>query len=92
MSILGFTGGALTACCGGGGPYNVNTSVKCGDPSVSACDDPSKYVSWDGVHLTEAAYRWISSGLLQGPYTIPQINISCISQNVTPGYSKLLHK
>ena len=81
MSILGFTGGALTACCGGGGPYNVNTSVKCGDPSVSACDDPSKYVSWDGVHLTEAAYRWITNGLLEGPYTIPQISISCVSQD-----------
>ena len=81
MSILGFTGGALTACCGGGGPYNVNTSAKCGDPSVSACDDPSKYVSWDGVHLTEAAYRWITNGLLEGPYTIPQISISCVSHD-----------
>ena len=82
MSILGFTGGALTACCGGGGPYNFNKSAKCGgDPSVSACDDPSKYVSWDGVHLTEAAYRWITNGLLEGPYTIPQISISCVSQD-----------
>uniref|UniRef100_A0A2N9GG48 Uncharacterized protein n=1 Tax=Fagus sylvatica TaxID=28930 RepID=A0A2N9GG48_FAGSY len=91
-SQFGFSGGALTACCGGGGTYNYNTSAECGSPLASACEDPSQYVSWDGVHLTEAAYRWISSGLLQGPYTIPQINISCISQNVTPGYSKLLHK
>ncbi|KAM3700473.1 hypothetical protein ACB098_05G099300 [Castanea mollissima] len=80
-SQYGFTGGALTACCGGGGPYNFNTSATCGDPSVSVCDDPSKYVSWDGVHLTEAAYRWITNGLLEGPYTIPQISISCVSQD-----------
>uniref|UniRef100_A0A7N2LR28 GDSL esterase/lipase n=1 Tax=Quercus lobata TaxID=97700 RepID=A0A7N2LR28_QUELO len=80
-SQYGFTGGALTACCGGGGPYNFNTSAECGDPSVSACDDPSKYVSWDGIHLTEAAYRWITNGLLEGPYTIPQISISCVSQD-----------
>nr|POE94830.1 gdsl esterase/lipase [Quercus suber] len=80
-SQYGFTGGALTACCGGGGPYNFNTSAICGYPSVSACDDPSKYVSWDGIHLTEAAYRWITNGLLEGPYTIPQISISCVSQD-----------
>ncbi|KAL0011267.1 hypothetical protein SO802_006375 [Lithocarpus litseifolius] len=80
-SQYGFTRGALTACCGGGGPYNCNTSAECGDPSVRACDDPSKYVSWDGVHLTEAAYRWITNGLLEGPYTIPQISISCVSQD-----------
>ncbi|XP_050287243.1 GDSL esterase/lipase At1g28580-like isoform X1 [Quercus robur] len=80
-SQYGFTGGAHTACCGGGGPYNFNTSAECGDPSVSACDDPSKYVSWDGVHLTEAAYQWITNGLLEGPYTIPQISISCVSQD-----------
>nr|POE59716.1 cytochrome p450 [Quercus suber] len=41
-SQYGFTGGALTACCGGGGPYNCNTSAECGHPSASACDDPSK--------------------------------------------------
>ncbi|KAL4627084.1 hypothetical protein ACB092_05G141900 [Castanea dentata] len=80
-SQYGFTRGALTACCGGGGPYNFNTSAICSNPSVSACDDPSKYVSWDGVHLTEAAYRWITNGLLEGPYTIPQISISCVSQD-----------
>ncbi|KAA8515153.1 hypothetical protein F0562_018332 [Nyssa sinensis] len=59
---FGFTGGALTACCGAGGPYNYNSSMECGYPPASACDDPSLYVSWDGLHLTEAAYRWITKG------------------------------
>ncbi|KAJ7968680.1 GDSL esterase/lipase [Quillaja saponaria] len=73
---FGFTGTALKTCCGsGGGPYNYITSAQCGNSGVSACDDPSQYVGWDGIHLTEAAYRWIVQGLLQGPYAIPEISI-----------------
>ncbi|KAI7741178.1 hypothetical protein M8C21_019357, partial [Ambrosia artemisiifolia] len=56
---FGFTNGALKACCGGGGPYNYNLTAKCGDEYASACDEPNTYVSWDGVHLTEAAYKVI---------------------------------
>ncbi|THG11562.1 hypothetical protein TEA_016213 [Camellia sinensis var. sinensis] len=76
----GFSGGALTACCGAGGPYNFDPSVECGYPASTACDDPSSHASWDGLHMTEAAYRWIAKGLLQGPYTVPPINTSsCVS-------------
>ncbi|KAL7211669.1 hypothetical protein ACSBR2_014508 [Camellia fascicularis] len=76
----GFSGGALTACCGAGGPYNFDPSVECGYPASTACDDPSSHVSWDGLHMTEAAYRWIAKGLLPGPYTVPPINTSsCVS-------------
>lgn len=56
----------------------------------TVCADPSKYVCWDGIHLTEAAYRAIAIGLLQGPYTIPQITTSCISQNATTNLPQLL--
>ncbi|KAK7412431.1 hypothetical protein VNO78_03891 [Psophocarpus tetragonolobus] len=76
---FGFGGNVLKVCCGGGGPYNYNETAKCGDAGVVACDDPSKYVSWDGYHLTEAAYRWMTKGLLDGPYTIPKFNISCFT-------------
>ncbi|XP_073109191.1 GDSL esterase/lipase At1g28570-like [Elaeis guineensis] len=63
------------ACCGGGGPNN--SAVPCGDPGFTVCSDPSKYVSWDGLHLTEAAYREIALGLLQGSYTTPSMNQVC---------------
>lgn len=76
---FGFGGNALKVCCGGGGPYNFNDTAKCGDAGVIACDDPSQYVSWDGYHLSEAAYRWITQGLLNGPYTIPEFNVSCFT-------------
>uniref|UniRef100_A0A5B7C4F5 GDSL esterase/lipase n=1 Tax=Davidia involucrata TaxID=16924 RepID=A0A5B7C4F5_DAVIN len=85
-SKFGFTKGALIACCGAGGPYNYNTSVSCGDPPSSAPDDPSLYVNWDGLHLTEAAYKLMSKGLLEGQYTIPHINTSCVSMTVSAEY------
>lgn len=70
---FGFTN-ALQACCGG---YNTasedgkTTPLTCGHPGSAVCADPSKYVSWDGTHLTEAAYRAISAGLLEGTFAYP---------------------
>ncbi|XP_019157409.1 PREDICTED: GDSL esterase/lipase At1g28600-like [Ipomoea nil] len=65
------------ACCGSGGPYNVDENAKCGYPSSHSCDVPSSYIQWDGGHLTQAAYRWIAKGLLSGLYTSPNITASC---------------
>ncbi|CAO2161587.1 unnamed protein product [Urochloa humidicola] len=72
----GFNGtdGALRACCGsGGGMYNFDLAAQCGMPGVSACADPSAYVDWDGVHLTEATNRLIADGWLRGPYAHPPV-------------------
>ncbi|GER57406.1 GDSL esterase/lipase [Striga asiatica] len=64
-----------TACCGyGGGSYNFNQQVYCGATKVidgqtataSACSDPQNYVSWDGIHLTEAANKALAYGILGG--------------------------
>ncbi|KAJ1685248.1 hypothetical protein LUZ63_016638 [Rhynchospora breviuscula] len=66
----------LRICCGGGGPYNYYSSATCGQPGVSACSNPSTYINWDGIHLTEAAYRIIATGWLKGPYAHPPISIS----------------
>ncbi|KVH97408.1 Lipase, GDSL [Cynara cardunculus var. scolymus] len=74
---FGFTNGGLKACCGGGGPFNFNSSAECGCPNTSVCDQPDTYVSWDGIHLTEAAYRLISENLFQGSYTTPRFNSLC---------------
>ncbi|KAK1631055.1 hypothetical protein QYE76_005370 [Lolium multiflorum] len=64
---------ALRACCGGGGEYNWNASAICGMPGATACNDPSTFVSWDGVHYTEATYRYIAEGWLHGPFADPPI-------------------
>ncbi|KAJ4788422.1 GDSL esterase/lipase [Rhynchospora pubera] len=49
----------LVACCGGDGPYNFSRSVNCGDAGSRVCANPSKYVSFDGFHLTDAANKVI---------------------------------
>ncbi|XP_038985536.1 GDSL esterase/lipase At5g45910-like [Phoenix dactylifera] len=61
---FGFSNGALISCCGGGGPYNFNPQAWCAEPGATVCEDPSKSIFWDGIHLTEAAYRYIAKGWL----------------------------
>ncbi|XP_059301411.1 GDSL esterase/lipase At2g27360-like isoform X4 [Lycium ferocissimum] len=73
----GFLEGALVACCGGGGPYNFNIFALCGIFPATSCEDPNQYVNWDGYHLTEAAYRWMTKSLLEGPFTYPPIKNLC---------------
>lgn len=80
--VVGFTNGVLKACCGCGGPYNYSPTSRCGDASTILCDEPDTYVSWDGVHFTEAAYKMISKSLFQGPYTKPEFNSLCLTSTL----------
>lgn len=32
--------------------------------------DPSTHISWDGLHLTEAAYKFVAHHMLHGPYLL----------------------
>jgi phospholipase/lecithinase/hemolysin len=68
---------ALTACCAGGGPYNGNFTVHCSDPGATQCADPSRRISWDGLHMTEAVYRIMARGVLDGPFADPPIMSRC---------------
>ncbi|XP_008655643.1 GDSL esterase/lipase At1g28590 [Zea mays] len=70
---FGFDSVLRDCCGGGGGKYNFNLSAACGMPGVAACPNPSAYVNWDGVHLTEAAYHRVADGWLRGPYANPPI-------------------
>ncbi|KAI5331305.1 hypothetical protein L3X38_021431 [Prunus dulcis] len=78
--FAGFTGETSKACCGGGGPYNFNSSVQCGNAGATVCENPSRFINWDGMHSTEAAYRLMTKGLLQGNYTFPRLASLCVSQ------------
>uniref|UniRef100_A0A0E0DX81 Esterase n=1 Tax=Oryza meridionalis TaxID=40149 RepID=A0A0E0DX81_9ORYZ len=61
-------------CCGsGGGKFNYNNAARCGMSGASACSNPASHLSWDGIHLTEAAYKQITDGWLNGPYCSPAI-------------------
>ncbi|XP_021746977.1 GDSL esterase/lipase At5g03980-like [Chenopodium quinoa] len=53
-------------CCGiGNNDYNFNITRMCGNNGVPVCHDPSKLVSWDGVHMTQHAYRVMAKGLFK---------------------------
>ncbi|KAF8698175.1 hypothetical protein HU200_035692 [Digitaria exilis] len=68
------------ACCGyGGGAYNLDQNVYCGNSKMVngqtvtavACGDPQNYVSWDGIHATEAANKIIATAVISGSYSYP---------------------
>ncbi|CAO2829339.1 unnamed protein product [Amaranthus hypochondriacus] len=64
----------LVACCGIGGKYNFNNTMRCGSTEIvdgkeilvaKACNNPSLRVNWDGIHYTEAANEWIFHQIIQ---------------------------
>ncbi|CAL4949998.1 unnamed protein product [Urochloa decumbens] len=65
----------LMACCGyGGPPYNYNANVSCLGPGFRVCEDGAKFVSWDGVHYTDAANAVIAEKILSGDYSTPKLS------------------
>ncbi|XP_025822125.1 acetylajmalan esterase-like [Panicum hallii] len=69
----GFDEGALTrACCGAGaGAYNFDMDRMCGAPGTSVCARPDERISWDGVHLTQRAYRVMTDLLYHEGFASP---------------------
>ncbi|KAF6146311.1 hypothetical protein GIB67_031333 [Kingdonia uniflora] len=74
--LLGFEKGSLTkACCGTGGLYNFDAMKMCGSEGVSVCSDQTKYVHWDGFHLTEEAYIHMVEGFISGNFVYPKLKL-----------------
>ncbi|XP_044355229.1 GDSL esterase/lipase LIP-4-like [Triticum aestivum] len=64
----------LMTCCGyGGPPYNYDLRRSCQSPNATVCTDGSKFVSWDGVHLTEAANAVAAAAILSSAYSRPKL-------------------
>ncbi|KAL9238935.1 hypothetical protein vseg_013301 [Gypsophila vaccaria] len=70
---LGFEkGGSEKACCAEGhNPYNYGQGRGCGSPDVPVCADPSKRVSWDGIHMTQQGNKYVARWLLR--HFVPQL-------------------
>ncbi|KAL8143424.1 hypothetical protein V2J09_016456 [Rumex salicifolius] len=75
----------IKACCGhGGGDYNFSPLVFCGNSktingtvlTTTSCVDPENYVSWHGVHLTQAANKIIAASILNGSIFDPPFPLS----------------
>ncbi|KAL3677133.1 hypothetical protein R1sor_027081 [Riccia sorocarpa] len=75
----------LTSCCGTGGRYKYDPIARCGYRGMwkgefvdvtTPCEKPSDYVSWDGVHFTEAFYNHAAKRLLTGKFLDPPVDLS----------------
>ncbi|XP_075638250.1 GDSL esterase/lipase At3g26430-like [Castanea sativa] len=73
---------SLRACCGHGGKYNYNMHIGCGGKIKvhgkevlvgKACEDPSVWINWDGVHYTQAANKWVFDQIVGGSFSDPPI-------------------
>ncbi|XP_059659092.1 GDSL esterase/lipase At3g48460-like [Cornus florida] len=63
------------ACCGAGdGKLNFNLNSVCGSPGTSSCKDPSKYMNWDGIHLTESMQHHLSDLFLNQNFCRPSFS------------------
>ncbi|WMV17597.1 hypothetical protein MTR67_010982 [Solanum verrucosum] len=68
-------------CCG---LQEGNTHVWCGQKGIvrgaevfgGACVNPSDYISWDGIHYSQAANQWIVDHILNGSFSDPPIPIT----------------
>ncbi|PKA63007.1 GDSL esterase/lipase [Apostasia shenzhenica] len=64
----------VMVCCGyGGPPYNYNANITCGNPACNVCNEDQKFVSWDGVHYSEAANTIVASRILSTEYSTPKL-------------------
>ncbi|KAI3474932.1 hypothetical protein Pfo_030243, partial [Paulownia fortunei] len=68
-------------CCG---YHGIGYDVWCGKKAkvngsevfAGSCANPSKVISWDGVHYSEAANRWIANRLVNGSLSDPPIAVT----------------
>ncbi|XP_076956435.1 GDSL esterase/lipase At5g14450-like [Bidens hawaiensis] len=76
---LGFKEG-FTICCG---YHDQDEDVYCGNKGkingsevfAGSCNDPTKVISWDGVHYSDAANRWVTNKVTYGLFSDPPLSI-----------------
>ncbi|KAI4977792.1 hypothetical protein ZWY2020_014346 [Hordeum vulgare] len=64
----------LVACCGGNGPYHTGGAC---NSTTKLWGSPDGFASWDGLHMTEKAYKIVSDGVLDGPFADTPLRQLC---------------
>ncbi|XP_062110438.1 GDSL esterase/lipase At5g14450-like [Humulus lupulus] len=75
----------LEQCCG----HYRDYYVQCGKKAMvngseifgNVCSDPSVSISWDGVHYSHAANRWVAHQIEDGSLSDPKISIAQACHN-----------
>ncbi|KAK6137663.1 hypothetical protein DH2020_028589 [Rehmannia glutinosa] len=78
----------LMACCGyGGAPYNYDPDFDktCLGTGYTVCEKGIPYISWDGIHYTEAANAIVASKIISTHYSSPplEFNFFCNSFGIS---------
>ncbi|KAG9141202.1 hypothetical protein Leryth_001682 [Lithospermum erythrorhizon] len=76
----GFTDPKMICC----GRHDGDLNIWCGNKAMvngsevfgGSCADPSTYVSWDGVHYSQAANQWVANLILSGSYSDPPMPVT----------------
>ncbi|KAJ8548353.1 hypothetical protein K7X08_030822 [Anisodus acutangulus] len=67
----------LGCCCGSGVvDCGKKTTVNGTETFGSVCKNPSEYISWDGIHYTEAANKWLAEHIVNGSFSEPRVSIT----------------
>ncbi|KAE8023549.1 hypothetical protein FH972_009229 [Carpinus fangiana] len=85
--LHGFTN-PLEFCCGGYG----NDHVACGKKAIvngtevfgASCSNPSVYISWDSIHYSHAANKWVANQILNGNHSDPPVPITKACRKQSP--------
>ncbi|XP_038715345.1 GDSL esterase/lipase At3g27950-like [Tripterygium wilfordii] len=77
----GFTD-PMNFCCGSFYGYHINCGKKAtvnGTVYGTPCNHPSRHISWDGIHYSEAANLWVANHILNGSFsdTLFSIDEAC---------------
>ncbi|KQK07359.1 GDSL esterase/lipase At1g09390 [Brachypodium distachyon] len=69
----------LMTCCGHGGPpYNYDPKRSCMGTDMDLCKPSEKFISWDGVHFTDAANSMVATMAISGEYSIPRMKLTSL--------------
>ncbi|XP_021298979.1 GDSL esterase/lipase At3g27950 [Herrania umbratica] len=65
-------------CCGSFYGYQINCGKKAivnGTVYGNPCNHPSRHISWDGIHYSQAANMWVADRILNGSLSDPPVPI-----------------
>ncbi|XP_048230173.1 GDSL esterase/lipase At3g27950 isoform X4 [Ricinus communis] len=65
-------------CCGSYYGYHIDCGKKAivnGTIYGNPCKIPSKHISWDGIHYSQAANQWVADKILNGSHSYPSFSV-----------------